>query len=111
MPTAARVSVEEYISTNYEPDVDYDDGRLIERNLGKFKHARLQCLIGAYIANRESEWRILGLTGQHIRVALNKFCIADLCAIRHDQRHQDILEPSIRKPADDIAIPQKQYFY
>ncbi|MDQ6699640.1 MAG: Uma2 family endonuclease [Acidobacteriota bacterium] len=40
MPTAL-VSVEEYISTNYEP---------------------------------------------------KKFCIADLCAIRHDQRHQDILE-------------------
>ena len=33
MSTVALVSVEEYIATNYEPDVDYDDGRLIERNL------------------------------------------------------------------------------
>ena len=92
MPAAALISVEEYIATNYEPDADFDNGRLIERNLGKFKHARLQFLIGIYIGKHESEWGILGLTEQRIRVAPKKFCVADLCAIRPDQPHQDILE-------------------
>ena len=57
-----------------------------------FKHARLQFSISAFIGNHESEWRILGLTEQHICVAPKKFCIADVCAIRHDEPHQDILE-------------------
>lgn len=93
MPTAATpTSVEEYLATTYEPDVDYDDGRLIARNVGKFKHARLQFLIGHQIAKNESEWRILGLTEQRIRVGPQNFCVADLCAIGHDQPQQDILE-------------------
>ncbi len=36
------VSVEEYLNTSYRPDVDYVDGRLVERNFGNFQHSFLQ---------------------------------------------------------------------
>ena len=32
------VSVEEYLHSVYEPDLDYVDGRLEERNMGEFDH-------------------------------------------------------------------------
>ncbi len=92
MVSGVLVPVEEYMASSYSPDVDYDAGRLIARNVGKWKHARLQYLIGSYIGAREYEWRITGLTEQRIRVAPNKFFIPDICAVRDDQPYQDILE-------------------
>jgi hypothetical protein len=41
MATAA-VGIAEYLSTVYDPDCDYVDGEILERNLGAFDHARLQ---------------------------------------------------------------------
>ncbi|MDQ6704927.1 MAG: Uma2 family endonuclease [Acidobacteriota bacterium] len=92
MAVGVLVPVEEYIASSYSPDVDYDEGRLIERNVGKWKHARLQFLIGSYIGAHESEWRITGLTEQRIRVAQQKFFIPDVCAVMDTQPCQDILE-------------------
>jgi hypothetical protein len=31
---ATLVPVEEYLSTNYDPDCEYVDGQIVERNLG-----------------------------------------------------------------------------
>ena len=36
------VSVEEYLNTPYEPDVEYVDGVLVERNAGDWLHALIQ---------------------------------------------------------------------
>jgi len=38
------VSVEEYLSTSYEPDCEYEDGVVVERNLGGFEHSFLQAI-------------------------------------------------------------------
>src|ERR1700694_1590498 len=42
------VPVEEYLSTAYSPDVDYVDGRLVERNVGEYYHSLLQGLVVTY---------------------------------------------------------------
>jgi hypothetical protein len=34
MGAATLVSVEDYLDTNYSPDCEYIDGRIVERNLG-----------------------------------------------------------------------------
>lgn len=36
------VSLEEYLSTSYDPDVEYVDGVLIERNVGDWLHSLIQ---------------------------------------------------------------------
>lgn len=46
---AARVSLEEYLNTNYEPDCDYVDGTLEDRNVGKQKHSQTQALLTAWL--------------------------------------------------------------
>ena len=45
MAVEALVSVEEYLATSYDPDLEYVDGRLVERNVGEPDHGRLQLLI------------------------------------------------------------------
>ena len=36
------VSVEEYLNTSYDPDVEYVDGVLVERNVGDWLHSLIQ---------------------------------------------------------------------
>src|SRR5215467_9764706 len=36
------ISVEEYLSTAYDPDVEYVDGVLVERNVGDWLHSLVQ---------------------------------------------------------------------
>ncbi|MCC6343434.1 MAG: Uma2 family endonuclease [Bryobacterales bacterium] len=42
MEKQALVAVEEYLRTSYDPDVDYVDGVLEERNMGETEHSVLQ---------------------------------------------------------------------
>ena len=58
MAAGILVSLEEYLAHTYQPDMDYDDGTLIERNVGQEKHSRAQALITAYTFNHEEEWGI-----------------------------------------------------
>ena len=42
MSTETLVSVDEYLSTSYDPDVEYVDGVLVERNVGDWLHSLIQ---------------------------------------------------------------------
>ncbi len=48
MATGTTVPLQQYLSHTYEPDCDYVDGNLEERNAGERTHARLQARITAY---------------------------------------------------------------
>ncbi|MGA2171286.1 MAG: hypothetical protein ABSG62_24135 [Terracidiphilus sp.] len=56
------ISVEEYLSTGNEPDCEYDDGVVVERNLGEIEHSYLQTLIAKLFANRAAEWKVFAFT-------------------------------------------------
>jgi hypothetical protein len=40
----ASISLTEYLNTDYEPDTDYVEGMLEERNVGRRRHSETQCL-------------------------------------------------------------------
>src|SRR5580692_10547196 len=42
LPDSPAVPVEEYLSTSYEPDVEFVDGVLVERNVGDWLHSLIQ---------------------------------------------------------------------
>ena len=42
LPNSPLVSVEEYLTTRYDPDVEFVDGVLVERNLGDWLHSLIQ---------------------------------------------------------------------
>jgi hypothetical protein len=44
MGTATLISLDTYLTTSYEPDVDYVDGVLEERNVGEYDHNIVQRL-------------------------------------------------------------------
>jgi Uma2 family endonuclease len=76
------VPVEEYLSTVYEPDCEYDDGVVVERNLGEFEHAYLQTLLATLFTNNMDSWGVFGLTEQRVQIQARKFRVPDVCVLR-----------------------------
>src|SRR5580692_3206836 len=87
---AALVSVEEYLSSSYEPDCDYVDGVLEERNLGEWDHSRLQTALAAYLKGRERQWNVWVIVEQRIRVSPKRFRIPDVCVFRRDREIEQV---------------------
>ncbi len=82
MGTSLLVSEEEYLATSYEPDCDYDDGVLLERNLGEQPHSILQLALGSFLYERRKRLSIRVLTEQRIRIAPRKYRIPDVCVYK-----------------------------
>ena len=74
-------SVEEYLSTSYDPDVEYVDGELVDRTGGDTQHSRLLGLIGSYLCNREAEWGITGYIAVRTQVLPTRFRLPDICVV------------------------------
>jgi Uma2 family endonuclease len=76
------ISLEEYLSTCYEPDCEYDDGVVVERNLGEFEHSFLQANFGAIFTNNIDPWRAFGLIAQRVQIKPRKYLVPDICVLR-----------------------------
>ena len=81
MSTATLVSVDEYLTTAYRPDCDFVDGEVIERNVGRKDHSKLQGEVFAWFRNRQRELRLKAFPEQRIQVALRRYRIPDVCVV------------------------------
>lgn len=81
MATLAVVPVSEYLSQAYEPDCDFVDGELEERNVGEELHSELQNILGAVLRLHRKEWSIRVLTEQRVQVAPDCFRVPDVCVV------------------------------
>jgi Uma2 family endonuclease len=88
--SAAVVSVEEYLSSSYEPDCDYVDGVIEERNWGDWDHSRLQGVLMTYLGNRERQWNVWVLPELRIRIGPTRFRVPDLCVIPRDREIEQV---------------------
>jgi Uma2 family endonuclease len=48
MSQATLISAQEYLHTSYDPDCEYVDGEVIERNVGETDHSKLQMAVAAF---------------------------------------------------------------
>jgi Uma2 family endonuclease len=85
------ISVEEYLSTGYDPDCEYDDGVIVERNLGEFEHSFLQTLLGTIFTNNMDTWGVFGLTEQRVQIKSRRFLVPDVCVLRLGTPREKIL--------------------
>jgi Uma2 family endonuclease len=81
MSTAALLSEEVYRRTSYQPDCEYADGVLIERNGGEQDHSWLQAALAAYFFRRRKDWKIEVFTEQRHLIRPGRYMIPDVCVI------------------------------
>ena len=114
MSLATLVSLSEYLDRGFEPDCEYLDGVLLERNVGKRKHSRMQMLIGAALHAQEYTAGVVVLPEQRVRITATRVRIPDLCVIRasdpDDQvvTHPPVLCIEILSPDDSMSEMQER---
>lgn len=85
------VTVEEYLKTVYEPDCDYVDGRVEERNLGEYDHGYLQLLLGVLFTNNRDAWGVRAVTDVRTQVKATRFRCPDVLVVRSGGPREQIL--------------------
>ena len=82
MGATTLVPVEEYLTTSYDPDREYIDGEIVERNLGEKTHSTIQGELYFHLRSRATKLGIKVFLEQRIQVSPTRFRIPDLTVIR-----------------------------
>ena len=107
-----RVSVEEYLNSSYEPDCEYVDGRLEERNVGEFDHGHLQALLATIFTNHREAWGVRAVTDVYTQTKIKNYRIPDLAIVRIGApkerilKHPPLLAIEILSPEDRMSRVQ-----
>ncbi len=86
------VSVKEYLRTSYEPDVEYIDGVIEERNLGEQKHSAWQTTLLIYLGIRVREWGMRVRGELRTRTGERRYRIPDVAVL------------DAEAPLDDVTV-------
>ncbi|HUI84335.1 MAG TPA: Uma2 family endonuclease [Candidatus Binatia bacterium] len=73
-----QVSLEEDLRTDYEPDCDYVDGELEERNVGENEHSITQAFFIKWLAKHEDEWQLEACPEIRVRIVPGRVRVADI---------------------------------
>lgn len=108
------VSLEEYLSTVYEPECEFADGFLEERNTGEWAHSMLMTKVGASCHNQGEEQGMIVLIALRLRVSANRVRVPDLCVYLTDPKQRvpstppflciEILSPEDRMSRVEVRI-------
>jgi Uma2 family endonuclease len=95
MASATQIPVSEYLESTYHPDCEYIDGVLLERNVGKWSHARVQWLLALWFGKHEAVWNVIGSTEQRMRVSPTRIRIPDLVLLRPGEQPDVLVAPPL----------------
>jgi Uma2 family endonuclease len=114
MATATLTPLSEYLKTSYHPDREYLDGEVLERNMGKWEHARVQAALAAWFWAHESTWGVMVATEWRTQVSATRVRIPDVVVLAANSRQPDVLtQPplliiEILSPEDTFAETQRR---
>lgn len=108
MATGALVSLEEYLSTTYDPDCEYVDGELLERNMGEFDHSGLQGIVFALLLSQRRERGIHVFPELRVQVSPTRYRVPDITVTLSKGRGRILREPpflcvEILSPEDRVS--------
>src|SRR5207253_2363264 len=79
MAVETLISVEEYLNTSYDPDVEYVDGVLVERNVGDWLHSVVQRNIVSTLDRKYP--LIYALPELRSKTAATRYRLPDVCVV------------------------------
>jgi Uma2 family endonuclease len=90
MPSQTLVSEEEYLNTSYEPDCEYLDGELVEKNVGTKGHSKVSLLLAAYFLRRQKLWNIKVYTDVRTRIRRGKYLLPDVIVYSGEEPNEEV---------------------
>ena len=105
---AALVSEAEYLSAVYEPDAEFVDGVIEERNLGEDDHSAWQVALVKYFGLRDEELNIRVRSELRNKVADRRYRVPDVALIDFDLPRAPIaVDPPLA--IFEILSPEDRY--
>ena len=95
MATATQISFSEYLSTSYRPDMEYVDGEVRERNVGKWEHSRIQAILAGWFREHRQAWSVVAATELRVKVAPNRVRIPDVTVTTTGPKPDVLSEPPL----------------
>jgi len=114
MQTDELISIREYLHTSYDPDCDYVDGVVLERNVGEQDRSALQMAIAAYFHRRRRDWGIHVYPEQRVQVSATRFRVPDVCVVVGGKPPEQIFTTppciciEVLSPEDRLAAMQER---
>jgi Uma2 family endonuclease len=104
------ISVGEYLSGDFEPDVDYVDGHIEERNVGEREHGEMQYRITTLLKRTR---KLAVYLETRIRVSPTRYRVPDICAYREKTTERVFTRPpllcvEILSPEDRLGLTRKR---
>jgi Uma2 family endonuclease len=93
MATGTAIPLAKYLANTYEPDCDYVDGEIEERNVGEVAHAKLQLKVGSYLLTHYESAGFSAFTEVRVQVSATRFRIPDVCVTVGDPGEGILSEP------------------
>ena len=80
-PVPPFVSLYEYLHSDFQPDLDYVDGVLEERNWGENEHSNLQTELAVLFRTHRKQWQVQTFVEQRIQITPTRFRVPDICVM------------------------------
>jgi Uma2 family endonuclease len=101
-PDSTAVSLEEYLRTSYEPDMEFVDGVLVGRNVGDWSHSLIQSNILAAIRRKYPQLKVVA--GLRSKTASTRYRIPDVSVLLAPPATRYLLEAAflvVEVPSED----------
>jgi Uma2 family endonuclease len=85
------ISIDEYLHTDYKPDVHFVNGELEERNVGKYDHGKIQGWIFQIFNLNAAAWNTDVTVEQRIQIDSSNVRIADVAIMRSDAPREEVI--------------------
>jgi Uma2 family endonuclease len=105
---AALISEAEYLATVYEPDAEFVDGVIEERNLGENEHSAWQMAIAGFFFMHAVEWNIRVRPELRNKVADRRYRVPDVALLDFDMPQTPI---AVHPPLTifEVVSPEDRY--
>lgn len=114
MAIATQMSVEEYLRTSFDPDCEYVDGEVLERNVGEKGHSKVQWRLIVLFAKHQAEWGVFALQEWRFKVTDRHYRVPDFCIVAGPEPDEAVLNTrplvcvEILSPEDRMSRMQKK---
>ena len=100
------VPVEEYLNTVYDPDVEYVDGVLVERNVGDWLHALIQGNVLFFLRQKYPHLKVV--PELRSRTTPTRYRLPDICVLRQPPETKYLVEAAylvveVLSEGDDLS--------
>ncbi len=75
------MSPEEYLTGDFEPDVDFVDGRIEDRHVGEYQHASWQEVLQAWFRSHYPEWKLRARPELRTKITPTRYRVPDVAVL------------------------------